>query len=54
MGDALAESYSSRFPPLRAVLEEEMARRAAEAADEGPEPELPVSSGRNIREPVAR
>ena len=43
-----------RFPPLRALLEEEMARRAAEAAEEGPEPDLPVSSGRNIREPVAR
>jgi uncharacterized protein YndB with AHSA1/START domain len=54
MGDGLAESYSSRFPPLRALLEEEMARRAAEAAEEGPEPDLPVSSGRNIREPVAR
>jgi uncharacterized protein YndB with AHSA1/START domain len=54
MTPALEESYRSRFPPLRALLEEEMARRTASADDDGPEPDLPVSSGRNLREPLKK
>ncbi len=51
---ALDASYSARMPPLRALLEVEMATRAVAASDDAPEPDLPVSSGRNMREPVAR
>lgn len=54
LGAELEASYGGRMPPLRAALEAEMAARAAAATNEVPEPDVPVSSGRNLREPLTR
>jgi hypothetical protein len=45
-------SYVDGLAALRPMIEADMAARAAAAATEVPEPELPISSGRNLSGPV--
>jgi uncharacterized protein YndB with AHSA1/START domain len=52
--DLIADVASRGQAKLRAVLEEEMARRAALAAEAPPEPAPPKSKDREIREPIHR
>ena len=48
IGPMLTHAYEGGIAPLRAVIEADLAARAVVAAGQGPEPELPVSAGRNI------
>jgi hypothetical protein len=50
--DIVADLVGRGQATLHRVLEEEMARRAALAADAAPEPGAPESMNREIREPV--
>ncbi len=53
IGPMLVDSFEGGVAPLRAALDADLAARAAAAAREVPEPELPVSARRNINTPVA-
>ncbi|MBF6606858.1 MAG: SRPBCC family protein [Chloroflexi bacterium] len=53
IGPLLAHSFEGGIAPLQAALEADVAARAAAAARETPEPDLPVSAQRNIAAPVA-
>lgn len=50
----IAELVERGHANLRLALDEEMARRAALAADAPPEPAAPASMGRELHEPVRR
>jgi uncharacterized protein YndB with AHSA1/START domain len=50
----LDESIGQGMTKLRAAVASDMAERAAAAAAGVPEPAVPASEGRNLREPVAR
>jgi uncharacterized protein YndB with AHSA1/START domain len=47
-------SMEEGMAALQAAVAADMAARAAAAADADPEPAVPVSEGRNVREPVAK
>jgi hypothetical protein len=47
-------SMEQGMAALQAAVAADMATRAAAAAAEAPEPAIPESEGRNVREPVAR
>jgi uncharacterized protein YndB with AHSA1/START domain len=53
IGPMLAHSYEGGVAPLQAAIQADLAARAAAAAREAPEPELPVSAGRNFAVRVA-
>jgi uncharacterized protein YndB with AHSA1/START domain len=46
------DGYRDGLAALAPMIEGDVAARAAAAAVDGPEPELPVSAGRNVSEPV--
>jgi hypothetical protein len=52
--EVVAELVERGMTNLRAILTEEMAARAAAAADAPAEPDAPASLDREIREPIRR
>jgi uncharacterized protein YndB with AHSA1/START domain len=51
-GPLLAQAYEAGIPPLRAALVAYLDAQAAAAADQAPEPDVPVPARRNLAEPV--
>ncbi len=51
IGPMLGHAYGDGLAVMLPMIEADLAARAAAAAD-APEPELPVSAGRNVRYPV--
>jgi len=49
----LEHSYVDGINGMAPLIEADLAARAARAAADAPEPELPISAGRNINDPIA-